>query len=194
MAEDRLRRRQTGLSTTNGPSLTASQGTLAIQVHLTALNAKITLDEEGLLTAEFDRVFSRESPEAIQWAFQVWRDKSPFFPAVSEIVALVKEFKRGEREQAALKAQLDEKFLLEERRRLGQVPDFTEVLKQLKAIADEVKPEHMERQQRFDRRIQRISVATATLDLTPEQIQTRRAKERAEIARYREHSDNEFSV
>ena len=39
--EDELRRRQTGLSTTNGPSLTASQGTLAIQVHLTALNAKI---------------------------------------------------------------------------------------------------------------------------------------------------------
>jgi hypothetical protein len=194
MAEDRLQRRQTGLRTTNGPSLTASQGTLAIQVHLTALNAKITLDEEGLLTAEFDRVFSRESPEAIQWAFQVWRERSPFFPAVSEIRKLVIEFKRGQREQMELQAQMDERFLLEERRRQGQVPDFVEVLKQLRAIADESKPEHMERQQRFDQRIQRISVAASTLDLTPEQIQARRDKERAEIARYREHSNNEFEL
>ncbi|HLZ49259.1 MAG TPA: hypothetical protein VKP61_00775 [Candidatus Acidoferrum sp.] len=143
--------------------------------------------------AEFDRVFSRESPDAIQWAFQMWREKSPFFPALSEMIALVKEFKRGQREQAELKARLDEKFLLEERRRQGQVPDFPEVIKELKVIAERVQPEWAEREKRFKQRIERISLAAATLDLTPEQIRERRARELAEMKRYRGHSDNEFS-
>jgi len=144
--------------------------------------------------AEFDRVFSREAPDAIKWAFQVWRDKSPFFPAVCEIRKLLTEFHRGQREQAELQARLDEKFLLEERRRQGQVPDFSDVLKELRAIAFDAKPEHLERQHHFEQRVQRAVIAANTLDLTEDQIKARREKERAEIARYREHSDNEFEL
>jgi hypothetical protein len=194
MAEDRLQRRQTGLSITNGPSLTASQGTLAIQVHLTALNAKITLDEEGLLTAEFDRVFSRESPEAIQWAFQVWREQSPFFPAVSEIRKLVLDWQRGQREQSALRAEMDQRFLLEEGRKRGEVLDFGETVKLLKEIADQAKPDSEERERRFQQRMLKAAMAMPTIQLTEEQIKARRDKERAEIARYREHSNNEFAL
>ena len=36
-------------------------------------------------------------------------------------------------------------------------------------------------------------MALPAIQLTEEQIQSRRNKELAEIARYREHSDNEFS-
>lgn len=162
---------------------------LGVQMHLTALNAKS--EPEAELVSEFDRIFSRESPDAIQWAFQTWREKSPFFPAVSEMIALIKEFKRGQREQAELKARLDEQFLLEERRRQGQVPDFSEVVKELKVIAERVQPEWAEREKRFKQRIERISLAAATLDLTPEQIQQRRARECAEVERYRR--ENEFS-
>src|SRR5689334_17679298 len=102
MADDRIQRRQNGLSVASGTSLTASSQMLGVQMHLTALNAKS--EPEAELVSEFDRIFSRESPDAIQWAFQTWREKSPFFPAVSEMIALVKEFKRGQREQAELKA------------------------------------------------------------------------------------------
>lgn len=149
------------------------------------------MDEEGLLTAEFDRVFGREDSSAIEWSFQVWREKSPFFPAVSEILALLKEYKRGLREQMELKAALDQKFLLEEGRKQGQVPEFSEVLKELKTVADRVKPEHAERTRRFQEKLdmKRASLAAATLDLTPEQIRARRDKERAEIRRYTEIED-----
>src|SRR6266704_5927118 len=114
--DDRLQRRSNDLSTTSEPFLTASQGTLGIQVHLTALNAKMTLDEEGLLTAEFDRAFSCESPEAIQWAFQAWRDRSPFFPAISEMRALLGDWHRKQREEVEAKAKREERAKLEEMR------------------------------------------------------------------------------
>lgn len=155
------------------------------------MNAKMTLDEEGLLTAEFDRRFCQETPEAIEWAFEAWREKSPFFPAVSDIIGLLKDFKRGQREQEELKARLDEKFLLEERRKQGQVPDFVDVLKQLKAVAEKAEPEHMQRMRKFDEKLdmKRVSLSAATLGLSPEQIQARRDKERAEIRRYGEIED-----
>jgi hypothetical protein len=194
MAEDKLQPRSNALSTTSARSLTASQGTLAIQIHLTALNAKVTLDDEGVLAAEFDAVFSKESPVAIQWAFRVWRDKSPYFPAISEIRALIAEWRRGERERQELESRMEEKFLLEERRKQGQVPDFTEVVKQLKAVCDQTaEVPHIMREREFRQRINRIAMAAGTLELTPEEIAARREKERAEIERYRQHSDNEFS-
>lgn len=156
----------------------------------------MTLDDEGLLSSEFDAVFSREAPEAIEWAFRVWRDRSPFFPPISEIRKLVLEFKRGQRERMELEAKLSEQFLLEEGRRQGQVPDYGEVVNQLRAIVENAKPDHLDRWKRFRERLamKRIASVAATLDLTEEQIRERRNRERAEIERYREHSDNEFEL
>lgn len=160
-------------------------------MHLTALNAKS--EPESELVAEFDRVFSRESPEAIQWAFQVWREQSPFFPAVSEIRKLVIDWHRGQREQAALRAQLDERFLLQEGRKRGEVLAFDEIVKQLKQVADEARPESEERERQFRHRMLKAAMALPTIQLTEDQIRARREKELQEIRRYREHSDNEFS-
>ncbi len=160
-------------------------------MHLTALNAKS--EPEDALSAEFFRVFSRESPEALQWAFQVWRDRSPFFPAISDIRKLTIEWQRGQREQSALRAQMDQEFLLEEARKRGEVLSFGETMKLLKQIADEAKPESEERERQFKHRMLRAAMALPAIQLTEEQIQSRRNKELAEIARYREHSDNEFS-
>jgi hypothetical protein len=188
MAEQNLQRRQNGLSVASGTSLTASQQTLAVQMHLTALNAKS--EPESELVAEFDRIFGKESPDAMEWAFRVWRERSPFFPAVSEIRKLVIEFHRGQREQAELKAKLDEKFLLEERRRQGQVPDFQDVAKQLReAVEKKGEPEHLKRVLQFRQKMQGVGQIVQTLHLTEEQIAARREKERAECEKYRTHAD-----
>lgn len=159
---------------------------LGVQMHLTALNAKA--EPEAVLVAEFDRVFSREDPEAIQWAFRVWREESAFFPPVSEIRRLVNAYKRGQREQRELKERLEDRFLLEERRKQGQEPAPGELFEQLRSVVETAKPEHMERQKQFAERMEmkRISLAAATLTLTEEGIQARRDKERAEIQRYRD--------
>lgn len=169
---------------------------LGVQMHLTALNAKS--EPESELVAEFDRRFGKESPEAIEWAFQAWREKSPFFPAASDIAALVREFRRGQREQMQLKAQMDEKFLLEERRRQGQVPDFRDVVKQLREVA-EVLPEpwHLTRWEQSKQRVKGAEMKSVAqiipeLHLSAEQIAARRDRERAECERYRSHANNEF--
>jgi hypothetical protein len=153
----------------------------------------MSLDEEGVLAGEFDRIFSRESPEAIQWAFQVWRDKSPFFPAVSEIRKLVLEFRRGQREQERLRAELDEKFLLEERRRQGQVPDYQEVVKQLRDVVEKM-PEPEKRKPQMSTKMRGLMEIVPTLHLSEDQIAVRREKERAECERYRSHANNEFNL
>lgn len=151
-------------------------------MHLTALNAKS--EPEAELAGEFNRVFSKESPDALKWAFEAWRDKSPFFPAISDVLKLVKEYKRGQREHAELKARLDEKFLIEQRRALGQVPDFPDVVKQLQAIAVNIEPEWMKREKKFRDRMQHAAAAIPTLTLSDEQIRARRFKEREEIQRH----------
>lgn len=167
---------------------------LGVQMHLTALNAKSEPEEE--LVSEFDRALSKEPPAAIEWAFVAWRDRSPFFPAISDIRKLLNEWRRAERERQELESQMEEKFLLEERRRQGQVPNFADVVKQLQAVADGAEPEFMKKQKQFRQKMemQPISLATATLNLTEDQIRARRDKEIAEIRRYQEHSDNEFNL
>ncbi len=103
MEDDKLRLRQTALTVSSGISLTASQRMLGHQINLTALNAKS--DPAPELIAEFDRKFSRESPEALAWAFDAWRERSPFFPAVSEIRGLLRDWRRGERGEGRTKSQ-----------------------------------------------------------------------------------------
>lgn len=118
----------------------------------------MTLDEEGLLTAEFDRVFSRESPEAIQWAFQVWREASPFFPAISDVGKLLKEWHRKDQERAEAAAKREEKARIEEARERGELTDFADVVKQMREILNsQPEPEHMKREREFRERMARLA-------------------------------------
>jgi len=82
-----LRLQNNVLSGAEETFLTESQKQLAVQMHLTALNAK--LEPESELAQEFARVFGAEPAEAIEWVFQEWRLQSPFFPAIADIVRLI---------------------------------------------------------------------------------------------------------
>jgi hypothetical protein len=155
-------------------------------MHLTALNAKS--EPEAELTREFMRVLTKEPPAAVQWAFQAWRDVSPYFPAVSDIRKLLKDWHRGVRERIALEARLEERFLLEERRAQGQIPDFAEIVEKLREVSaqQECEPAKRERTYRQRMEMRRVSLAAGGLLLSEEQIRARRQKELDEIRRYRE--------
>ena len=184
-----------GLSVSGKTSLQVSDSTnsapkktLAVQMALTALNAKSDLDDE--LSAEFYRVFSHEPPQAIQWAFQAWREKSPFFPAVSDIRKLLAEWHRGARERLELESRMEEKFLLEERRNQGQLVDFQEAARQLRKVCESASrtAEPMQRESQFGRKMQGkwrgVAEIIPTIHLSEEQIAARRQKERAECEEY----------
>jgi len=163
---------------------------LATQIHVTALNAKSEPEES--LTDEFYRIFARETPEALQWAFQAWREQSPFFPAISDIRALLKDWHRGVRERLELERAMEEKFLLEERRRQGQLIDYRDVLQKLKEVC-QLDSEPMKREKAYQDRLgmKHISLAGAGLHMTEEQIEARRKKEAEEIRHYRKLEDQQ---
>jgi hypothetical protein len=170
----------------NTASSGTAEATLAVQMHLTALNAKS--EPEAELTREFMRVLTKEPPAAVQWAFQAWRDTSPYFPAVSDIRKLLKDWHRGVRERIALEERLEERFLLEERRAQGQIPDFAEIVEKLREVSaqQECEPAKRERTYRQRMEMRRVSLAADGLLLSEEQIRARRQKELDEIRRYRE--------
>jgi hypothetical protein len=125
-----------------------------MQMILTAANAKATVDP--MLVAEFDCVFSAEPADAIEWAFRTWRNKSAYFPAISEIRELLNDWHRGKREQAELKARQDEKRRLEEARKRGELVDFTDILKKFRETMDiQPEPEHVKREREFRLRMER---------------------------------------
>jgi hypothetical protein len=193
MAEHNLQRQASGLTVSSEIFLTASQRTLGREINLTALNAKS--DPSPELIAEFDRLFGKESPEALEWAFKAWRDQSPFFPPICEIRKLVREFQHGEREQRQLRAQMDERFLLEEARKRGELLEFGEVVQQLKDFVSKMpEPEHAKREKRFQQKMASVTQIVPSLNLSADQIATRRDKERAECEQYRSHADNEFEL
>jgi hypothetical protein len=164
---------------------------LAVQMHLTNLNAKSEMPAE--LIAEFDRCFSNEPVPALKWAFRVWRDQSSFHPGIADIRKLLKEWRRGERERLELEARMDERFLLEEGRRQGQVLSFGEVVRQVQeAVKKMPQPEHEKKEERFAQKMASISQIIPTLNLSEEQIAARRARERNECEKYRSYSSNEF--
>lgn len=165
---------------------------LATEMYRTAANAKIPLDP--LLASEFDRLFGSEPIEALRWAWGVWRARSPYFPAICDIVSLLRDFHRSERGREEEAAKREERRLLEDARKKGLVPEFADTVRELKAVLSAVgeEPEHVARMRRFKERIARAAAAVGTLDLSDEQIQSRRQRERAEIARYSRHSDDDF--
>lgn len=159
---------------------------LAVQIHLTRLNSKTEPDQ--YFDAEFLRIFRAESPEAIQWVFQAWRNESPYFPAISDIQRLLRAWRRAQRERLELEARLEEKFLLEERRKRGEVPDYAEIVRQLRAIAERTPVSDVEeRRRKFCSRISSVAQIVPALHLSEEEIAARREKEREEIRRYLEN-------
>jgi hypothetical protein len=179
MADDQLQRRRNDLSVASGTSLTASSQTLAVQMHLTALNAKSEPPEE--LAAEFARRFSAESSACLEWAFNTHRDKSNFFPTIAEMLALVKEWKRGKREQEELRQRLQDKLSLEEARTAGLLAspeDMSEMVDRLNKIAQMPEPEHVKRQRRYEERMASPRVAAPCLVVPPELLAESRQHKR----------------
>jgi len=154
---------------------------------LTAANSK-TKPEEDLL-GEFWRLFEKEQPEATAWAWESWRGKSSYWPSIFEIGTLYKDWHRGQREQAELKARQEEKRLLDEGRKRGELVGFPTVLEQLKSAAlEKLQTGKRLRDERLAADNMRpVASALETLHLTEEQIQARRENLRAAEKKAREH-------
>jgi hypothetical protein len=172
------------LSRTRERSLTSSQKTLAIEMHLTALNAKVTLD--SALVREFRHVFDTETPEAIQWAWRAWRHRSPYFPAISDILTLVADWQRGQAEQEELRGRHERRVLYEKARAEGKLVDFAELRAKLYEVAKSkgFPAEPARRLRDYELRTRHVPTIPA-VKMTPEEIEGRRNKERVEIERYR---------
>ena len=100
-----LQHQNNALSAADETFLTESQKQLAVQMHLTALNAKV--DPESELAQEFARVFGTEPPDAIEWAFQEWRLHSPFFPTIADITKLISQWHGRASSEAESKVEAD---------------------------------------------------------------------------------------
>lgn len=133
MANDKLVRPRRELTGAGEIFLTASQQTLAVQMQVTALNAKTELASE--LSAEFDRAFSSEPPEAIAYAFRVWRDISPFFPAIFNIRQEISAWHRIDEDLARQRQEKAESEKIKKARASGKLVSYTDVLKKFKEIA-----------------------------------------------------------
>lgn len=181
MAADnqKLVRQRSDLTVASEISLTASQQTLAVEMHLTGLNAKSEPPSE--LAAEFDKKFGALPPEAIQWIFSQWRDISPFWPPISALRELLGQW-RNEQEFLRQRAESRE---LREAREKGSLVEFADIVDQLKAIAKGM-PEPETSKRVKDLRQREVNVAAPAVQLTAEQIKARRAAELAEIQRYEE--------
>jgi hypothetical protein len=152
---------------------------------LTALNSKS--ESDAGLAQEFLRSFWAEPPEAIEWAFRTWRGSSPFFPAISEIRALVERWHRERHEAAEAEKRRAEREAEEQARREGKLVDFVDLQKQLaEAMKSQPEPEHIRKQREFRLRMEHAATAVRALDLSEQQVRKRRQKERAEIEQYRE--------
>lgn len=75
---------------------------LARELFITAATAKMQTEIDPCLRDEFKRVLIDrvlQPPEAIQWAFERWRDENSFFPAPADILKLIRLWHREQRAQ-----------------------------------------------------------------------------------------------
>jgi hypothetical protein len=162
-------------------------------MHLCALNSKS--EPESELVAEFSRVFSATAPEVLQWAFREHRERSAYFPTISELRGLACEYRVKERQKREVEEVEAERRRIAEAREHGELVDFTDIKKELLSIAAfPAEPnEHQRRQQAAINRLRRVEMPPA-LQLTPAQIEARRDKEREEINREVERSSATCTV
>lgn len=178
MENQNLARRQTDLSAPSRTSLTASQQAFALELNLTAQNAKAEPARE--LVAELERILAHEEPDAIQWVFRRHRDQSPFFPSIFELKALLGMW-RSEQEYKRQRAEAKELQVAREQGLLVSMPEVVQQLKDIaKSMPQAITSKHLAE---IQRRAALIEEAPA-VNFTAEQIRARRAREQKEIAEY----------
>ncbi len=133
MGNEQLVPHRNALELSNKTSLTASQQTLAVELNLTALNAKVA--PEGELVQEFSREFAEENPEILQWAFREHRRRSQFFPTIAEIYGLVTRIRQELWEAAEAERRRCERTELEQARVAGKLLDIAEIRQKCAEIA-----------------------------------------------------------
>lgn len=186
MPDDRLVLQPRAANVLSNHSATPSETQLAFQLHLTRVNAKAEADE--FIDHEFRRVFARHTTEAIEWAFQQWREVSPYFPTVAEILELVREWYRRKAEAEREAEAAAEKKKLEEARGRGELIDFAELKQQVADIAAGARiPPPPGMPKRFNPAIT-TNWSSPAIPMTREQIAARRDAERAEIRRVLEEA------
>lgn len=135
--EQNLQTRQSGLIGASKTFLRESQQMLAVELHLTSLNAKTEPEPE--LVAEFSRVLSEEPHESIQWAFREWRSGSQYFPAVNQICVLIARWHSARYQETELLREKRERRELDAARSRGELVDFADLKRQLRDVANQKK-------------------------------------------------------
>jgi len=170
--DDKLVRRQQGLSAPSKTSLTVSQQKLAVEINLTAQNSKAEPQPE--LVAEFSRVFQDETPEMLEWAFRAHRDRSPFFPAICEIRHLIRlkaAMKREEeREEEARRQRAERQVEFERAEAERSTPEFAAMVAEASARCAPAKVTVM-----------RGMPTTEPVSHTPEEWEIRRARAKQQV-------------
>jgi len=167
--------------------LTASQEVLAVELHLCGLDAKSEAEPE--LVAEFNRVFAKDKPETLRWAFRMHREQSKYFPSIHEICELVGKRQKQiylEQEADRIMAERDE---LEKARAAGLLVDGKQLVKAMAAIKRlPGVPKFIPGREHLGRT---VSIELPALHMTPEQImaaveaERQNPKHQAEIEHYR---------
>jgi len=90
---------------------------------------------------EFSKKFAGAPAEAIAYAFDKWRDSSPFFPAISDIRELIAEWRVQQGEAAASKRIAEEMRQEREAREKGETVGYADVLRKFGEIVNRKKLE-----------------------------------------------------
>jgi hypothetical protein len=190
MENEQLVQRKNGLELLNKTFLTASQQTLAVELNLTALNAKTAPERE--LVQEFSREFASDKPEVLQWAFREHRRQSQFFPTIAEIATLVAHKRRELREAAEAERERLERAESDKARAEGKTVSFAEIMEMIRAKLKRIPDSPaLAKWHRLHEAPRRSHTGPAVI-LTPEEIRASVERERndprcqAELEHYRE--------
>jgi hypothetical protein len=129
---DKLARQSSAIVKSSIPSLQPQEIMLLREMRITALNAKVTLNED--LNEEFLRVLSRFSVGAIQAAFRGWRDVSGFFPPISDIRELCLLWERRQAEIREEEERRQRREQVEQARARGEILEWPDVIKKFNDI------------------------------------------------------------
>ena len=182
MEKHELALRQEGLSAANKPSLTVSQQTLGVELHLSTLNSKTEPDSS--MVAEFSREFENVLPDHIQWAFREHRRSSSFFPTIAEIWALINQRKRELVELLAENLRREERAETERARAAGELMDMADIKAKLADIVKRIpdSPAHVKQRAWIERK---SDFTVPAVVMTPKEIMAR-VKEEQSDAKHRE--------
>ena len=132
------------------------------------------------LLVEFRRALENYPAEAIETAFRVWRDQSPFFPTIFDIRELCLAWGRRRAEEQPEGLRQEEREREAQARARGELVDFADIKRQLADIAEK---HAIATPIRACRPPSSLHKMPEPVPFTPEQIKERRAKELEEIKR-----------